>query len=310
MKKPQSTISRRERIDLIAAEVLEAFRAGAIPRAAAQVVLHARSDSDYPARHWSRRNRFLAALRGHTDARGFQQWKEVGRSVRKGERAVFILAPTFHRIEDPEDVQEGEEPGTLALAGFVPVAVFGFIQTEGEPLASESPEAAAALVESLPLLDVAKAWGIEVEAIPIELICPGTLGVYLHCQDGSEITDQRILLASENLSIWAHELVHAAHARLGKLQGAPKPEKEAVAQLGATILLEVLGFREESDRGFTWLYLQSFAADHSASASLALALRMVEEACECVETILATAEALEPCGGVDLADREPLEAAV
>jgi hypothetical protein len=283
--KPQAQVSRRERIDLIAAEVLEAFRAGRIPQVAAQVLIHRRAEADYPASHWTLRNRILIALQGHYDARGFQQWKAVGRSVRKGERATFILAPRFRKVEAEDN---GDEESERELSGFLAVPVFGYIQTEGEPLDFESEEVAA-FIDRLPLLEVAKAWGIAVDAVPVEVL--DAHGLYRWRQDGSTLVE-RIFLASENLAIWTHELVHAAHNRLGKLAGRPEEEREAVAQLGATILLEALGYREESDRGSTWQYLQHYAADHAASATLALALRMVEEACECVESILTAADGI------------------
>src|SRR4029079_18995591 len=107
--------------------------------AAAQVVLQRKAEADYPALHWTKRNRILVLLFGHSDARGFQQWKEAARSVRKGETACYILAPTFRKVEAEGD---DEEPAR-ALSGFVTVPVFGYLQTDGEPLDYE-PEGAAA----------------------------------------------------------------------------------------------------------------------------------------------------------------------
>ena len=48
-----------------------------LPAAVAPVFIH--SKADIPCNAWSWRNRVLCALAGTADARGFQQWKEVGR---------------------------------------------------------------------------------------------------------------------------------------------------------------------------------------------------------------------------------------
>jgi hypothetical protein len=42
---------------------------------------------------WSWRNQLIAVLPRHADARGFRQWHLVGRTVRKGQHAFYILAP-------------------------------------------------------------------------------------------------------------------------------------------------------------------------------------------------------------------------
>jgi hypothetical protein len=65
---------------------------------------------------------------------GFQAWKQLGRSVRKGEHALWILAPmTYRRV----DASTGEE--VFGVRGFKPVPVFDVSQTDGEPLADVRP---------------------------------------------------------------------------------------------------------------------------------------------------------------------------
>lgn len=64
----------------VAAEILEAFKSGAVPKALALTFLTRHLDS--PCSRWSWRNRLIVALRGHADARGFRQWRQVGRHVR------------------------------------------------------------------------------------------------------------------------------------------------------------------------------------------------------------------------------------
>lgn len=64
-----------------------------------------------------------------TRVAGFATWKKFGRSVRKGERAIWILAPMVGR---PIRDADGDE--RRPIHGFRPVAVFDIEQTEGEDL--------------------------------------------------------------------------------------------------------------------------------------------------------------------------------
>ena len=62
----------------------------------------------------------------------FKRWKELNRSVKKGEKALRILAP---RIKREDDEVTGEEKSKVV--GFVTCPVFDLSQTEGEPLPIE-----------------------------------------------------------------------------------------------------------------------------------------------------------------------------
>ncbi len=66
---------------------------------------------------------------GATRVAGFTAWKKLGRAVRKGERALWILAPMTGRRARSDD---GEE--RRPIVGFRPVPVFDVAQTDGEPL--------------------------------------------------------------------------------------------------------------------------------------------------------------------------------
>jgi antirestriction protein ArdC len=60
---------------------------------------------------------------------GFNAWKKLGRTVKKGEKALQILAPRLRKTKDEETGEEG-----MALAGFLGVPVFDVSQTEGAEL--------------------------------------------------------------------------------------------------------------------------------------------------------------------------------
>jgi hypothetical protein len=156
--------------------ILKAFQdPNALPGPLAQVFLRRRDN--VPCRSWSWRNQLLVALHGFSDARGYRQWQEVGRHVRRGERAFYILAPiTRTRV----DAGAGEE--RVVVVGFRGAAVFGLQQTEGDPLPASDPDAERWL-ESLPLLGVARSWGLAVETFDGR--GAGRLGAYrLACSRG------------------------------------------------------------------------------------------------------------------------------
>ncbi len=67
-----------------------------------------------------------------TRVAGFHKWKEFGRSVNKGERAIWIYAPMLKRVvvEDENGKQTKEE----RLIGYKVVPVFDVSSTNGAPL--------------------------------------------------------------------------------------------------------------------------------------------------------------------------------
>jgi hypothetical protein len=270
-----------EHVQAVAESILEAFRTGKLPKALAQVFLNP-TPEDSPTRRWSWRNRLLVALRGERDARGFRQWKQVGRSVKKGARAFRILGPVTRRTEEVDEAT-GELEQTQKVVGFVAIPVFGLSQTEGKPL----PDPEIRFLEALPLLEVARAWDIEVTTVPFH---PGvgSLGTY---------RPGRITLSVENLSTWGHELVHAADDRLGAMRPSPKQQREVVAELGGAVLLECLGYETESDRGGAWDYIQGHT--ETPAEAFRLSSDLLERTSAAVALILETARELEALGGTD-----------
>lgn len=257
-----------------ARDILQAFEnPGSLPKPLAQVFVHRKDGS--PCRAWSWRNQLIAAVRGHSDARGYRQWEQVGRRVRKGEKAFRILSPLATKVVD----QKTEEERT-AVFGFRGTPVFGYGQTEGELLRNGDPNVQR-WIESLPLRDVPEAWGLSIEAYNGRHT--SSLGVYRH--------GQGIGLGVKNLSTWCHELVHAADDRNGKLKGQ-KVAKEIVAELGGAVLLRILGYDHESDLGGCWEYIQRYAGDEKVNV-LAACGRVLDRTCEAVALILDTAEELK-----------------
>ena len=270
-----------------AKRILEAFQAGDLPKALAPIFIH-RKDN-VPCRAWSWSNQLLAALFGQGDARGYRQWQEVGRFVKKGEKAFSILVPMLGTVKET-DRETGQDVERKRLYGFKSAPVFGVQQTEGEPVLPADPDVRAWL-ESLPLLEVAKGWGLCVDAFNGE--GARYLGYYRH--------GQAIALGVKNLSTWAHELCHAADDRAGTITKAPgqQPDNELVAELGGAILLEILGHPVEADRGGCWAYIQAYA-EQAKIEPISACTRLLNRTCDAVAMILDTAEGLRHQAPADL----------
>lgn len=80
------------RAEQSATQIVKAFEAGSLPAAIAPMFVKRRDN--VPMREWSWHNQLLCILAGCVDARGFRQWEEAGRHVKKGEHArTAILVP-------------------------------------------------------------------------------------------------------------------------------------------------------------------------------------------------------------------------
>ena len=44
-------------------------------------------------------NQIILCFAGCSQVAGYKKWKELGRTIKKGEKAVWILAPWFEKIE-------------------------------------------------------------------------------------------------------------------------------------------------------------------------------------------------------------------
>ncbi|GAA4896012.1 ArdC-like ssDNA-binding domain-containing protein [Streptomonospora salina] len=116
------------------------------------------------ARAWLRRyslNNLLLIMEQYpeaTDVRPLKQWNQVGRRVRKGEKAIRILAPLRYRSEagdpDASDDADANTKPRFEVRGFTTAGAFDVAQTEG----TELPDASAADPQELRSLAPAALW--------------------------------------------------------------------------------------------------------------------------------------------------------
>lgn len=219
-------------------QILEQFQNGNIP---APVALSMFPIPNIPSQQWSILNRTLMFLSGTSDARGYKQWKQANRFVKKGSKAIHILVPLISKTKDKETEEE-----TQYIRGFMAKPVFRLEDTEGKEL-----DYSEIKLPELPLLEKAAEWNISVKAIP------GNYRYY-----GYYSPDRReIALATPEEKTFFHELAHAAHEKVkGSLQTWQEPLQEIVAELSAQVLCRVAGKRSNSDTtGNSYRYIQHYS---------------------------------------------------
>jgi hypothetical protein len=104
-------------------------------------------------------------------------------------------------------------------------------------------------------MEVAQDWGISVKAVP------GNYRYYgYYSQDRKEIA-----LASEDESVFFHELAHAGHRKiLGELKRAQDWRQEVVAELAATTLCQIVG-KTSKHLGTSYHYIDEYAKEANLS---------------------------------------------
>jgi hypothetical protein len=184
---------------------------------------------------YSLRNTLLIAFQcpHATHVAGFRKWLELGRCVRKGEKAIRIFAPVRYRRRDSD--QNGEEEGGEELVGFKLAAVFDVSQTEplpgvdpapldppGQPVTGDSHTGLIA-----PLEQHAASLGYTVSYEPLD----GRAG-YCSARDTRIVIDTG-LPANGKVTTLVHEL---AHAHGIDYQRFSRPEAELIVESVACIV--------------------------------------------------------------------------
>lgn len=262
--------------------IIEQFETGNLPEALAPIFVN-RSDN-VPSSAWSWGNRFIQAIHGTADSRGFRQWESAGRKVSKGAKAIYILGPCI--AKKTEQNEQGETVERTIIYGFKSIPVFPIEATEvADPKKWEAAGgvdvAEESRLERLPLREVAEAWGLKITSYN------GKQGKSL----GYYKPGWGIALGVENLATWAHELTHAADDRLGTIRrlSGQDPENEIVAELGGAVLLKLIGEDHQADIGGAWDYVKSYAGADKGKA-LRKCMKLIDRICSCVNLILKTAD--------------------
>jgi hypothetical protein len=240
--------------------VVEKFKTGEIPEA---ITISMFPCPDLPSTKWSLLNRTAMFISGTMDARGFRQWQQVNRHVKKGAKAVHILVPVFKKVDDSSEDNN-------ILTGFTAKPVFRVEDTVGDPLEYGQIE-----LPELPLLDRAREWGLNVRAIPGN---PSRWGYY-------NPVKMEIGLATPDESTLFHELAHHADKLIkGKLNKGQDPLQEVTAELAAATLCRLVGKQSDS-LGNSYKYIADYADKLKMSAH-SVCLRVMSDTEKILNLIL------------------------
>jgi antirestriction protein ArdC len=166
-----------------------------------------------------------------TQVAGFKSWQSLGRQVRKGERAIRIMAPMSVKERDANGDETGER-----MTFFRAVPVFDIGQTDGEPLPEPPREPITgdsheSYIE--PLTEHAGSLGYAVSRETLE-----------HARGYCDAKARRIVLADDlgsanaSVRVLVHEL---AHAHGVTYKDYSRGEAEVIVETAAVIVCGSLG---------------------------------------------------------------------
>jgi len=184
-----------------------------------------------------------------THVAGFHTWKDMGRTVKKGEKGIMILAPIPKRVKADNPDQGGEERADEGAAqaarqghpirgevwGFRVAYVFDIDQTEGKEL----PEFAKVQGDPAEHLDRLKAL-VKAEGIALEYVkgLQGAHGVSLK----GTIKLVEGLTPAHEFSVLAHELAHELlHKDPKRRAETTKTVRETEAEAVAFVVCRAIG---------------------------------------------------------------------
>jgi len=220
-------------------KVINKFRQGDL--SAITKLARMKIDPQAPVFKWSFSNKILAYVQSEEiDCRGFRQWEAVGRRVKKGSKAIYILRPILINV-----TTVGEDEEELVCTGYATVPVFPITATEGEEtLPAYIPR------KLPPLYTVAQKFGISIDYLPLPTNRIGSTD-----REGKYIT-----LGSHEPSVFFHELAHAIHARIeGGLKGGQHVTQETIAEFTAVVLMDLYNMGDTS--GNAWNYISMYSKD-------------------------------------------------
>lgn len=186
---------------------------------------------DIPADKWSFLNRLLMYCNNTEDARGFNQWTQAGRYIKKGSKAFYILAPMFKKAIEDKTLESCKfvRQEKQILIGFRGIPVFRLEDTEGAPLIKYDhkiniPYQFVSIIQEL---------GIKIDSVRFNGAVYGSYNP----------VRKEIRLASPDIEIFLHELSHAVDDKLNGLKAGQHKDQEVTAEFSGAVIGHLMGYR-------------------------------------------------------------------
>lgn len=179
-------------------------------------------------------NQIILSFAGCSQVAGYKKWHELGRRVKNGEKAVWILAPWLKKVKSEKGQEEEEKK---ILHGFFSVPVFDIAQTEGDPIKRGLTTRADIDFQELKKATEKAGWTVLFK--PLEIARGGYV-----TRDNGEITLNSNLDEMENTGTLLHEWVHKELKHPDN--GTPPRVAEQQAETATYLLCKVLGIERNS----------------------------------------------------------------
>lgn len=211
---------------------------------------------------------------------GFALWKKLGRSVKKGEHGIRILAPYKYKIE-VEDSNGDKQ--VIEKIGFKPAYVFDYAQTEGKELPTIGVNELTGDVNDYRRLFRALT---EISPVPIrfEEIPGGAKGYYNDAEKCIAI--QYGMSQLQTIKTLVHEVVHSHNHSKEALKDRPDMDRKSMEVESESVAHIVLKAYNLDSEDYSIPYISSWSSGKDA-----------KELKACMESIRSTAD--EIITGID-----------
>ena len=156
---------------------------------------------------------------------GFHTWKKLGRQVKKGEKAIRILAPIVWRTKDKDNEEK--------IVSFRSACVFDVSQTDGKPLAEFAKVNGDPGEQTERLRSLITSKGIQLEY-------SNAIGSASGMSIGGKIVLREDLGPAEEFSVLVHEASHEIMHRRGESPES-KTVRETEAEAVAFVVCQAIG---------------------------------------------------------------------
>jgi hypothetical protein len=221
---------------------------------------------------YSWRNVLLIQAQRPTATRvaGFGAWRELGRQVRHGQKAIRILAPMVYRKGDDEDDE--------TLVGFRTACVFDVEQTDGNPLAQFAAVQGDPRSFTTRLKEYVSSKGIKLRV-------SDQIGSADGASAGGTILLRPGLTAAQEFSTLVHEVAHEILHQDSAEKDVPRRVRELEAEAVAFVASEAIGLEtREASSDYIKLYrgdkdtlLESLERIQTTAREILNALTMEEQ---------------------------------